>query len=99
MNKLEREYKEERITYNQYHEVQDRINDDYIQAMKLVFTQEEYSYGLFIPAPAFAEDWMRGCFTDYDGIGYFVDWQGNEIGPIDWETYTDKVRFVAWYNK
>lgn len=99
MNELEREYKEKQISYDKYDETRKRINNDYVQAMKLVFTNKHYSYGLLIPAPAFAKAWIDGDYCDYDGIGYFVDWDGNEICPLNWKKYTDEVRFVAWYNK
>jgi hypothetical protein len=48
-------------------------------------------------------DWTNyGSITPYDGSGYFLDENGQRIGPLTWSDKDEQVQdavFVAWYNK
>ena len=96
----EKFYKEGIFSYSQREEVDKTTDEEYIQAMRLIFTRKELSYGMVLPVAEFAEEWNDGSFNECDGIGYFLDWDGNELGPINnFRKVPEGTRFVAWYNK
>ena len=112
MNKIEEDYKNGVYTevvngltmndWNTYHADKEYTQKVYIQAMKLATTVEIFSFAYFVPAEEFIQDAINGSFNEYDGHGYWVDWDGNEICGISWEdgaTMPDDAVFVAWYNK
>ena len=50
----------------------------------------------------FIKEQECGCFISYDGTGDYVDFDGNELGPVNWNNYHNYPKgtvFVAWYNK
>ena len=57
--------------------------------------------GFVMPIEMFCELVRAGSITDYDGIGYFLDYEGNRLdGDIFDEFYCPACAlFVAWYNK
>ena len=72
------------------------------QIMKLKSTKEQFSYGDLIPIETFNKYARSGYLIPYDGIGCYVDFNGNELGDINWnfiENYPKETVFVAWYNK
>ena len=88
------------FSYSQYDQVRKTIDEEYVQAMRLIFTRKELSYGMVLPVAEFAEQWNDGSFCDYDGVGYFLDWEGNELDTLhNFEKVPEGTRFVAWYNK
>ena len=57
--------------------------------------------GFVMPVDMFCE-WVKvGYITDYDGFGYFLDYEGNKLdGDIFDEFYCPAcAEFVVWYNK
>jgi hypothetical protein len=58
--------------------------------------------GFVMPIDMFI-DWTNyGSITPYDGSGYFLDENGQRIGPLTWSDKDEQVQdavFVAWYNK
>lgn len=71
--------------------------------------QEAQGYGAVFLIDDFIEEVKHGCFINYDGIGFFGDWNGE----IDREFYNDMINcnvkwleenhkdylFIFWYNK
>lgn len=50
----------------------------------------------------FIKEQECGGFIAYDGTGYYIDFDGNELGHINWYNFYDYPEgtvFVAWYNK
>ena len=112
MDKIEEDYKNGGYTevingltmndWNTYYADKEYTKKVYIQAMKLVTSIERLSFAYFVPAEKFIQDAINGIVNEYDGNGYWVDWDGNEICDISWEigaTMPDDAVFVAWYNK
>ena len=88
------------FSYKQFCEVRETVDKEYIQAMRLIFSKRNLSFGMVLPVAEFAEEWNDGSFNECDGIGYFLDWDGNELGPINnFQDVPEGTRFVAWYNK
>lgn len=62
-------------------------------------------FGDCFPLDRFYECVKDGFFIDYDGTGYWVDTQGNELGKIrcdyDWlmKNQPKTAAFVMWFNK
>lgn len=81
-----------------------KLNKDILNAqiMKLKSTKEQFSYGDLMLVETFNTCVKGGSFTPYDGIGCYIDFDGNELGDINWnfiENYPKETVFVAWYNK
>lgn len=71
--------------------------------------QEAQGYGDVFVIDDFIEEVRHGFFTNYDGFGFFGDWNGK----IDREFYNDMINcnvewleenrkdylFIFWYNK
>ena len=77
------------------------INKLYSRAIQL---QLENRYGFIMPSHMFYKDVKSRVFTNYDGIGCFLDWEGHRQGyvncNIDWlEDKIEQYPFVAWFNK
>lgn len=80
---------------------EDNINKLYSKAIEL---QLQNRYGFVMPSHMFYEDVEGGFFTNYDGHGYFLDWEGHEQGyvscDVSWlEDKIEQYPFVAWFNK
>lgn len=80
---------------------QDNIDNLYARAICL---QTKEDYGFIMPSHMFYK-WVKcGSLTDYDGLGYFLNWEGYKQEHvqccISWlEDKIEKYPFVAWYNK
>ena len=80
---------------------QDNIDNLYARAICL---QVKEDYGFVMPSHMFYR-WVKNIvLTDYDGHGYFLNWEGYEQEyvqcNINWlEDKIEKYPFVAWYNK
>ena len=80
----------------------ERLKDIYSQAILL---NVKHGYGLFYPIDDFIEDVECGGIIDYDGIGYLLDFDGNEIDhvicnvPFLEEAKANGAVYVAWFNK
>ena len=112
MDKIEKDYKNGEYTevingltitdWNTYYADKEYTQKVYIQAMILVTSIERLSFAYFVPVEEFIQDAMNGSFNEYDGNGFWIDWNGNEIDRFSWEdgaTMPDNAIFVAWYNK
>lgn len=74
----------------------------YAQAIKLLFTKEELSYADIFLKEEFFLCATNGGIISYDGDGCYVDFDGNELGDINWNNlndYPEATVYVAWYNK
>jgi hypothetical protein len=90
------------IDFKEYDNIREKNIKLAIQAMKLIFTKEDYSYCDLMPIERFVNFAMSGYFIPYDGVGYYVTFDGAELGSINWdnpEDYPKEAVFVAWYNK
>jgi hypothetical protein len=91
------------ISAGEYYTKHHKYLDIYTQAMKLLFSKPELSFCDLMPVEQFAEAVENGGFTSYDGVGDYLDFEGNDLEvPINWNypfDYPDKAVFVAWYNK
>lgn len=99
MKILDRQQKSNMLSYSDYLATRDKVRTVYIQAMRIIFNRKEHIYSLFLPIAEFAEAWDNGFYNNDDGFGYFVDWDGNELGRIDWDNLPEEACFIAWYNK
>ena len=112
MNKIEEDYKNGGYTevingltmndWNTYYADKEYTRKVYIQAMMLVTSIERLSFAYFVPAEDFIQGAINGSFNEYDGNGFWIDWNGNEIDYFSWEDgakMPDDAVFVAWYNK
>ena len=90
------------INFEKYDNIREKNIKLAIQAMKLIFTKEDYSYCDLMPVEHFVDSVMFGYFTPYDGMGCYITFDGTELGSINWdnpEAYPEETVFVAWYNK
>lgn len=97
MNKIE-EYED----FRSFSTAEDRCLDTYEQMIKLLFTAEALRCGEIFTIEDFIAQQINHGFIDYDGFGYYLDWEGNKLGDINWYCFTDcpqGTKFVAWYNK
>ena len=81
---------------------EERLDDLYTHAIQLVFAKERLHNTYLVRAETFKQEVMDGSFNNYDGIGYYLDWDGNEIGGVDCSNMRhipENAVFVAWYNK
>ena len=79
------------------------LEELYAQAIRIQCKEE---CGHIMVLEDFIEDVANGCFIDYDGHGYFLDFNGNRHEPLRCdveflEKYSDKgdYPFVLWFNK
>lgn len=85
-----------------YYEDREPLYQKYIQMLKLVFTRHELSFGTLMTIDNFIDCQKSGGFISYDGSGYYLDFDGNRLGSINWHDFNDYpegTKFVAWYNK
>ena len=78
------------------------IDSNYIQAMRLVFAFDRYSYADMFTVEDFVENVKEGWFNRYDGSGIYVSWTGQSLGPFSFtfpNDHPENAVFVAWYNK
>lgn len=78
---------------------------DAAQALAIIY---EHKFGDIYPISVFINDAVEGYFTDYDGVGRWVDEQGNTLGPwsfanmdsVEYEKMKNKgAKYIIWYNK
>lgn len=57
--------------------------------------------GFVMPIEMFLDWAIDGFITDYDGIGYWLDKDGNRICRFNFydDSLPEEAMFVAWYNK
>jgi hypothetical protein len=81
---------------------QDRLEELYAKAIIL---NVKYGYGLFYPIDDFIEDVRCGGIMNYDGIGYLLDVDGNELGSVNCnvkfleDAKKNGAVYVSWFNK
>lgn len=81
---------------------EDEIKKTYAKAIEL---NMRIGYGLVMPIDMAIEDVKHKGITDYDGIGFLHDENGEEIGCMRCNvSFLEKAKeigacFVAWYNK
>ena len=79
--------------------------DPYWQAAQAIYILNKIGYGDCYYIDDFIEEVKNGNFTEYDGIGSFVDNEGNKLSRIicddEWieENKPENCNFVMWYNK
>ena len=81
---------------------QEKLEDKYIQMTRLAFTKSILSFGELMTIETFIKHQKNKCLISYDGSGSYLDWDGNELGSINWSDYNkypEGTVFVAWYNK
>ena len=84
--------------YNQ----QIKLEDKYIQMTRLAFTKSILSFGELMTIETFIKYQKSKSIISYDGSDDYLDWEGNELGSINWKNYDkypEGTVFVAWYNK
>lgn len=81
---------------------QDKLKELYSKA---VILNVKHGYGLFYPIDDFIEDVSGGGIIDYDGIGYLLNENGDEIGlsrcnvKFLEDAKSNGAIYVAWFNK
>lgn len=103
MSAIEQDYRNKIYEdYSQYEDDKNYFENKYIQAMRLIFSVPRLSYGYLAVAEDFIDQAYEGSFTSYDGIGYWIDWEGNKLGPFSFSAGAKRpegAEFIAWYNK
>ena len=80
----------------------DELNELYAKA---IIMNVNHGYGLFYPIDDFIDDVRGGGIINYDGIGYLLDTNGDEIGRVDCDVRflenakTNGAVYVSWFNK
>ena len=80
----------------------EKLKDIYTQAIIL---NTNRGYGLYYPIDDFIDDVSCGGIIDYDGIGYLLNADGNELGYVRCNLdFLEKAKmdgtvYVAWFNK
>ena len=92
---------EKELEENNFIEDEDNIDNLYARAICL---QAKKDYGFIMPSHMFYKWVKNGSLTDYDGHGYFLNWEGKRQGYsqccASWlEDKIEQYPFVAWYNK
>ena len=78
-----------------------RTKNIYTQMIQLLFRKQPVC-GELMTVEHFALECECGSFNNYDGFGYYLDWDGNEIGTVNCDMancWPKKAMFVDWYNK
>ena len=78
-----------------------RTRNIYTQMMQLLFEKQPVC-GDLMTVERFASICECGGFNNYDGFGYYLDWDGKELGPVNCSNplkCSEKAVFVDWYNK
>ena len=99
---LERQNAKGEIVFSDYYKKQEELLNSFAQGLKLIFTNKQLSYGDLMLVEMFNICARSGGFIPYDGSGYYIDFNGNELGSINWyniENYPKETVFVIWYNK
>lgn len=102
IKKNQEDYENDDINMTEYYSNQEEYRKLSIQAMRLIFTKEEFEYGDLMIFDVFIDCVIDGSFTPYDGVGYYVAFDGTELGAINWdnpEDYPKETAFIIWYNK
>lgn len=83
----------------------DNDKNPYKQAAHAMLITAKIGFGDCFPIDKFIQDVEDGYFMDYDGSGYFVNEDGNQISSIrcnaEWlRNHTpEAAKFVMWFNK
>ena len=83
----------------------DYNEDPYKQAAHAMLITTKIGFGDCYPIDTFIEEVKDGSFIDYDGSGFWVDSEGNEISSIrcnaEWlkQNKPENAKFIIWYNK
>ena len=88
--------------YKEYNDIKEKNIELAIQAIKLIFTKEFYAFCDLMPVEYFVDSAISGHFIPFDGVGYYVAFDGTELGAVNWDNpriYPEEAVFVAWYNK
>lgn len=102
MRVLKREHRKQHIDFITLYNKQEELDKLYTQATRLIFSKKEFSFGELMTVENFIKEQECGGFIAYDGTGYYVDFDGNELGHVNWydfHDYPEGTVFVAWYNK
>ena len=90
------------IDFATMYDQQQKLEDKYIQMTRLAFTKSVLSFGDLMTIETFIKCQKNKSLIPYDGSGDYLDWEGNELGNINWSNYNQYPKgtvFVAWYNK
>lgn len=90
------------IDFATMYDQQEKLEDKYIQMTRLAFTKSTLSFGDLMTIETFIKHQKCKGLISYDGSGSYLDWNGNELGGINWSDYNkypEGTVFVAWYNK
>ena len=93
------------LPYGEQWNREDTEEDSILQAAHAVLINAKIGYGQCFSIKHFIEDVETGGLIDYDGCGYWVNVEGNELGPIscnvEWlrNNKPKDAKFIMWYNK
>ena len=94
-NKCILRYAREFKSKEEFGEDIDYIIDISAKAIELNTTED----GFIMPAEMFIDEALMGYYTPYDGHGYWLDKDGNQLSLIDFVICPEDAVFAAWYNK
>ena len=100
--KLKTEHRKNHINFSTFYDKKEELGKKYAQMTRLAFSIDRLAFSYLTTAENFTAQIKDGSFVSYDGTGYYLDWDGNELGHINWrnpDKWPDKAVFVAWYNK
>ena len=101
-DKLIKKYSEIEDSYFEYDKKYEELTNKVAQAIKILFKEEKFSFADIYFVEDFNKSSELGYFNFFDGVGYYVDEEGNELGSINWNNLNDYPKnalFVLWYNK
>lgn len=99
---LKAENRKGHIDFATMYDQQVKLEDKYVQMTRLAFTKSILSFGDLMTIETFIKHQKSKGLISYDGSGNYLDWDGNELGSINWSDYNkypEGTVFVAWYNK
>lgn len=102
VRKLKEENRKGHIDFLTLYEKREDLKRRYARATYLLFTEKVPSFTDLMTVDTFIEIVKHGGINGYDGVGSWLDWDGNVLGPVGWsaaDEMPDAADFVAWYNK
>ena len=102
LTKLETEHRKNHIDFSTFYDKEEELGEKYAQMTRLAFSIDRLAFSYLTTAENFVRQVKTGYFNSYDGVGYYLDWDGNELGYINWsdpDKWPENTVFFAWYNK
>lgn len=100
LKKLE-EIKKENVAYD-FSDDKEELQKLCGQLIYLAYTRDTFFWAEFFLIDMFIEIVENGVFNEFNGTGYYIDFNGEKLGMINWNNikdYPEDTAFIVWYNK